>query len=213
MSTATKILQLRIDTIRLDGGTQLRDGMDHETIEEFVENLKAGAVFPPVIVYFDGRHYWLADGFHRAESHRQAGRRCIDAEVRSGDQRAAILHAAGCNQKHGLRRTNQTKRNQVMVLLADAEWGQWTSTQIAKHCGVSEFLVRVLRQERKEAARAAAGASSIKSKIVTVPEQRIAERNGTTYRMTVPERQERVAPPAPSPTLTTCPACGHQWED
>lgn len=51
---------------------------------------------------------------------------------------------------HGLRRTNEDKRNAVSVLLNDEEWSKWSNVEIAKRCGVGETLVRSLRAERSE---------------------------------------------------------------
>ena len=36
-----------------------------------------GAVFPPVIVFYDGTSYWLADGFHRVGATESLGRTAI----------------------------------------------------------------------------------------------------------------------------------------
>ena len=30
--------------------------------------MEEGAIFPPVTVFFDGEHFWLADGFHRVQA-------------------------------------------------------------------------------------------------------------------------------------------------
>ena len=60
-----------------------------------------GAVFPPVIVFHDGADYWLADGFHRVEAARKIDRKEIEAEIRDGTARDAILHGIGANATHG----------------------------------------------------------------------------------------------------------------
>ena len=48
----------------------------------------------------------------------------ISADVREGSRRDAILYAVGANAWRGLKRTNRDKRNAVMVLLKDPEWGR-----------------------------------------------------------------------------------------
>jgi hypothetical protein len=40
--------------IRTDGGTQMRAGVNEATAEEYADELRQGAVFPPVIVFHDG---------------------------------------------------------------------------------------------------------------------------------------------------------------
>jgi hypothetical protein len=97
-------------------------------------------------VYFDGEHYFLADGFHRLAAARVAGLEEIPVEVRQGTKRDAILHAVGANAAHGLPRTNQDKRWSVEMLLNDPEWRQWSSNAIAKACQVSHQLVDDVRR-------------------------------------------------------------------
>jgi hypothetical protein len=75
-----------------------------------------------VVVCFDGDTSWMGDGFHR--SHGSA------------------------NASHGLKRTPGDQRRAVSALLADKEWGVWSTVRMAQHCGVSEPLVRARRRSR-----------------------------------------------------------------
>jgi hypothetical protein len=139
-------MSLQIDQIRCDGGTQSRAAINEATVAEYAEAMADPVtVFPPVTVYFDGRDYWLADGFHRVEAWRRIGRTDIPAEIKQGDRRSAILHSVAANSAHGLRRTNDDKRRAVLTLLEDAEWSAWSNMEIARRCAVSESLVRGLR--------------------------------------------------------------------
>jgi hypothetical protein len=139
-------VSLHIDSIRIDGGTQSRASINEATVAEYAEAMADPAtVFPPVIAYFDGREYWLADGFHRLAAWRQIGRTDIPAEIRQGDRRAAILHSVAANSAHGLRRTNDDKRRAVLTLLEDAEWSQWSDREIARRCAVHHEMVGKLR--------------------------------------------------------------------
>jgi hypothetical protein len=54
-------------TLRTRGGEFLggRNACPGRTQQEIFEDMAAGAVFPPIVVFFDGAEYWLADGFHR----------------------------------------------------------------------------------------------------------------------------------------------------
>lgn len=138
-------MSIQIDKIRIDGGTQSRAAINDATVAEYAEAMADPVtVFPPIIVYFDGREYWLADGFHRLAAWRQIGRTDIPAEIRQGDRRRAILHSVAANSAHGLRRTNDDKRRAVLTLLEDAEWSQWSDSEIARRCAVSrEFVNRI----------------------------------------------------------------------
>ena len=131
-----------------DDACQLRAAGSKATVQEYADALAEGATFPPVVLFrdADGRH-WLADGFHRLEAHRLAGRDTIAAEVHEGGEREARLHAAGANAKHGLRRTHDDKRKSILALLHDPEWRQWSDRAIAKHTATDHKTVGKLRRE------------------------------------------------------------------
>ncbi len=137
--------KLAINKIRTDGGTQPRKGLDADTVEQYTQAVKAKVKFPAVVVYYDGATYWLADGFHRLQAHRNAQKRVILADVRQGNLREAILHSAGANATHGLRRSNDDKKRAVMCLLDDPEWVEWSDRAIARRCNVSHVFVAKLR--------------------------------------------------------------------
>ena len=139
-------MSLRIDQIRIDGGTQSRAAINAATVDDYAESMAdPNTVFPPVTVYFDGKDYWLADGFHRLAAWAKIGRTDIPAEIRQGDRRRAILHSVAANAAHGLRRTNEDKRRAVLTLLEDPEWSQWSNREIARRCAVSDHLVADVR--------------------------------------------------------------------
>lgn len=170
------ITNIRIDDIRLDGGTQTRTGISEATLSEYADAIVAGAVFPAVVVFFDGTDYFLADGFHRLHGHRQAG--CVEilADVRTGTRRDAVLYAVGANAEHGLRRTNDDKRKAVRTLLEDAEWGQWSDREIAKQSGTHHKFVGRVREELS----LAPGASEDVGSLAPGASEKPAERKFTT---------------------------------
>jgi hypothetical protein len=139
------IISLDLEEIRRDGGTQPRAAIDHLTITEYAADMREGASFPPVLLFFDGTDYWLADGFHRLEAAFSIGLKEIAAEVRQGTRRDAVLYSVGANTTHGLRRTNADKRRAVMTLLDDEEWSKWSDSQIAKACAVDHKTVSKYR--------------------------------------------------------------------
>ena len=132
---------LPLSEIREDGGTQARVQIDSEAVRDYADALNDGAALPPVVVFYDGSDYWLADGFHRLAAARSAEREQIEAEVRRGTKRDAVLHAVGANTTHGLRRSNADKRKAVRLLLEDEEWGKWSDREIAAKAGVSHPFV------------------------------------------------------------------------
>lgn len=137
--------QIELDGIRIDCGTQSRVDIDQQTVSSYAELIKEGTIFPPITVYFDGNHYYLADGFHRYFAHKAAGHEEILAEVRNGTLRDAVLAALEANSTHGLPRTNADKRKAVQMMLDDFEWCDWSNTEIARRCRVSHTFVNKLR--------------------------------------------------------------------
>jgi len=133
--------RLPLSSIRTDGGTQSRAQLYHAVVSDYIDTLGGGDEFPPVVVFFDGSEYWLADGFHRHAAYAGLARKEIPVDIRQGARRDAILHSVGANSVHGLRRTNEDKRRAVMVLLNDPEWGQWSNREISRQCRVSPGTV------------------------------------------------------------------------
>lgn len=137
---------LNINALVLDQKLQSRTEINEQTIEDYSDAIKLGDEFPPVLVYFDGVHYYLTDGYHRYHAHKKAGKAGIACEVVNGTFRDAILRATGVNGKHGMRRTYADKRKAVMTLLDDFEWSMWSNSEIARQCEVSPTFVANLRE-------------------------------------------------------------------
>ena len=135
---------MKLENIRLDGGTQPRTAINEEVVAEYAEAMRSGVVFPPLTVFFDGADHWLADGFHRYHALKASGADVV-IDCRQGTKRDAVLFSVGANNAHGLRRTNDDKRKAVQTLLADPEWCAWSDRKIAEACAVSHPLVAGLR--------------------------------------------------------------------
>jgi site-specific DNA-methyltransferase (adenine-specific) len=137
---------LRLDEITLDEQLCSRaDGLRQDVIDEYREGLQRGDLFPAVTVFFDGTQYYLVDGFYRYYAYRLEQTEKIEVAIHEGTLREALLYSAGINQKHGVRRTHADKWRAVQILLADAEWSQWSDNAIAKHCGVDHKTVAKYR--------------------------------------------------------------------
>lgn len=140
-------MQLKINDIRLDGGTQPRAMTSEAIVFSYAEDLLNGDKFPDVVIYYDGVDYWIADGYHRVLAHKKANLDVINADVRQGTRRDAIFHSVGANAQHGYRRSNDDKRRAVLRLLNDPLWGNWSDHAIARSCRVSHPFVGKLRSQ------------------------------------------------------------------
>jgi hypothetical protein len=149
VSASTQVEQrtIKLDDIN-EGGAQMRVEMSANTVVEYIEAIRDGAVFPAIIVYEDESGIiWLADGFHRKKASVDAGRTEILAEVRRGSSRDAILHGVSANASHGLRRTQADKRHAVETLLKDPTWAKWSDRKIGEAARVDHKTVAVVRRE------------------------------------------------------------------
>lgn len=179
LRTASEQASVPLAKIRTDGGTQMRAALDEDTVEQYMEAMRAHGgwgEFPAAVIYYDGSQYWLADGFHRVEALRRLDAMEVNvlADVRSGERRDAILHAASANSTHGLRRTHADKRRSVETLLRDSDWSSWSDREIARRCAVGHQLVARVRAEL----------ASLDENPVTETEQRTyTTRHGTTATM------------------------------
>lgn len=138
---------LALAQIEFDTETQMRESIDGDTVAEYRDAMADGAKFPPLVVFFDGSQYWLADGYHRWHAASEAGLEQLPCDVRKGSRRDAILFACGANSTNGRRRTNADKHRAVVTLLKDEEWSKWSNRVIAERCGVSDPFVLKIRDQ------------------------------------------------------------------
>ena len=142
---------LKLEQIRINGGTQYRDQIDQSVVQEYAELMREGIVFTPVKVMFDGSHYWLVDGFHRYFSCQAANLPMILCDVQNGTQELAQFRAMAVNREHGLKRNNATKTKVVQAALIHPMSCEMSDTEMARHCGVSTPFVGAIRRPEVKA--------------------------------------------------------------
>ena len=91
---------MKLSEIKLDGDLQSRAQISDEVVDDYSETLREGGKLPAVILFYDGASYHLADGWHRYFAHKKAGLALIDAEIKEGTRRDAIMYSVGANSSH-----------------------------------------------------------------------------------------------------------------
>jgi len=138
---------LPIEKIRIDGGTQPRAEINEKMVEEYASLLSEKVLMPPVIVYFDGKEYWLADGFHRYFSHKKLGLTEMLVDIRNGTLREAQLFSKTANKGRGMSMSAKDNQYIVLSMVNDKEWGQWSNKAIADWVGVSAMTVGRIKKK------------------------------------------------------------------
>jgi len=142
-------MKLPLKKIRLDGGTQTRARIHEGIIEDYAEDMKSGAPFPPLIVFHDGKDHWLADGFHRWGAAMALKLDSIECEIRQGTLKDAQWYSFSANKTNGMRRTNDDKVRAAKAALRHS--ADRSDTEIAEHVGVAVSMVCKYRAALEEA--------------------------------------------------------------
>jgi ParB-like chromosome segregation protein Spo0J len=148
--------KVKLNDIRIDGGTQQRVEVDQALIYQYVERMKEEDEFPLIEAVFDGATYWLTDGFHRYHAFKLLGLKTIEIKYKPGTQLDAVIASLGANGKHGKGLTIADKENKVKNALAIEGYDQKSDYEIAKICELSQsFVAGVRNPEKKEKQRQA----------------------------------------------------------
>ncbi|BAY50173.1 hypothetical protein SAMD00079811_78020 (plasmid) [Scytonema sp. HK-05] len=163
------LLEIDRKLLRRDGGTQPREKLDPEHVEDLVRDWKKGARFEPVLVYYDGESYWLTDGYHRDAALLELGESKILVEICFGTLEDAKWHSYSVNQHKALKRSNADKQRAIIGALKHPYAVNRSNVQIAEHCGVDEGTIRTWRKKLEDNGE------------IEVCHARTVTRNGKTY--------------------------------
>jgi len=147
--------KIKLDDLRIDGGTQGREVIDQTTVYNYLERMKEGDEFPKMFAFYDGATYWLVDGFHRYHAYKLLGIKEVEIAYKPGTLDEAQIHSYGVNDTHGKPRTNEDKRKVVLLALEHPSLQGKSDREIAKVCHVSvSFVGSIRRPEVKEKQKA-----------------------------------------------------------
>jgi len=169
---------LNLNQIRIDGKTQQRK-ISKDVLARYTELVQDGMEFPPIEAIFDGKVYWLWDGFHRFFAYKNNERNYISANVSNSTRRDAVWLSFSANKSHGFPRQKGVAKEIIEKILCDDEWSENTETQIANHIGVTKVYV-----------------SQVKKGLSTLPLSRakkvkVQSKTGKTYYQTSQETEHK----------------------
>jgi hypothetical protein len=158
--------KIKITDIRIDGGTQGRMVIDQQTVQNYLECMNNGDIFPPMDTVFDGVTYWLVDGFHRYHAYMLCNTKDIDVNYKPGTLEEAQVMSFGVNGKHGKPRTNEDKRKVVLAALEHPLTKNLSIYEIAKICCVSRPFVSAIANPKVAEKQKESRNKSAKKKLI-----------------------------------------------
>ena len=139
---------LSIDKILTDKGTQVRDSVNINVVEEFADAKSSGDNLPLVDVVSDGVSYWMVDGFTRLAADLALGKTETDANIIPGDLEKAQWLSYSANKRNGQRRTRSELTKAARLACDHPESVFMTAEEVASHVGCSATLIYKIRSEK-----------------------------------------------------------------
>lgn len=157
--TEGKVSEMNPEDLTVLPILQTRVAMNEEAIEDYCNLIRSGMhyKFPPLEAVRDIKDenvYYLYDGFHRLEAFKRVAdegdyQRVFVRWV-PGTLEDALWYAISANQEHGIRRTNEDKRNAVLKALEHPRGKVLSDRALADWVGVSDKTVANIRKSTAE---------------------------------------------------------------
>ncbi len=143
-----------IDEKRSRANQARRDAIVTDSVERFAAALRAGAAFPPIVVYPSGGKLVIVDGNNRQASHRKVGAEAINGIVLAEDTPSELIQllTVEANAHHGVTPEVGWRIQQAFHLCSLG----YSVEQAADAAGISPAQLRTARavQEADQRARA-----------------------------------------------------------
>jgi hypothetical protein len=147
---ANEPVELGLESLDLDAGTQMRPAMDERREAEFADLMAEGVAFDPIEVYDVGGRLVPTDGFHRIAAAIRAEFETIRAVVRRGTLDDARRAAARANARGTLPRCPETCRNAVWAICG-LDGPDRTPMYYAREAGVNAITAAKYVQQFRDA--------------------------------------------------------------
>ncbi len=195
MSTKT----FPIEDIQLDARCQARATIDNDAVADYAAAYERGDELPPVDVFMVAGKPYLINGFHRLTSQIKIGKTFTETTiVGTGTIDDAIWHATRANAANGLRRTNEDKRRAARLALESKVGADQSSRVIAEWIGVSDFLIREVRESVESQLRESRSSSSREVQaLAPEPAPKRIGKDGKARSVTQPKPKREPSKPAP----------------
>ncbi len=139
--------------IDLKNSPPVRAQLREDVVQEYAEYYTARVPMPlpHLFIEKDGKWYLVADGLHRIHAQAKLGRKAVEAEIHEGTFEDALKYALLANTRHGLRRSNEDKRQ--CIWSAITMFSAASNSQIAAMAAVDDHTVAAVRKEMETAGK------------------------------------------------------------
>ena len=152
MFTNMELIKVRVNKIALDLRIE-------SLITPFQDRIR-GSYYPPsinttykelphIVVFNNGKHIYLVDGWRKYRAAKQARIDEIECEIIFGSLREAIRYSLSQAEKVNRKVSYKSEftRTRIKACINDPKWGQLSDRWIARMCGVSHALVNKMHNE------------------------------------------------------------------
>ncbi len=139
--------------IDLKNSPPVRAQLREDVVQEYAEYYTARVAMPLPHLFMAKNEKWylVADGLHRIHAQAKLGRKAVEAEIHEGTFEDALKFALLANTRHGLRRSNEDKRQ--CIWSAITMFPAASNSQIAAMAAVDDHTVAAVRKEMETAGK------------------------------------------------------------
>jgi hypothetical protein len=193
---------INIDQLSFEPEIQIRVKINKETVAHYASCMETEddlKKFPPVIVFYDGERYWLADGHHRRAAALAAGHNKVWAIIRNGNVNDAIWEAIVVNGKQGLSLTREDRKRAIEIVVL--RWPNKSTRVIAEAIGCGKSTVERIRDQVSQMGHLPETKNDHSGNSNESPDRSIGK-DGKSYPA---KRKKKPSPPKPEPAQEEIP--------
>jgi len=138
---------MKLSQITLDPKLMMRKELNQEIVDEYAQAMLDGDTFPDIVIFNDGEHNYLVEGFKRYHAAKKSGLEIINADVQMGTYDDAFDYALTvANRKNGEHYSNEDKRFQLSMALEVPRYKEKSDRELARILKVSNPFVSKMRK-------------------------------------------------------------------